>query len=146
MTVHLIKLCVGAQTIADLAGWQSSSRRHWRTAGGRQCVFHTTLQTPTRKSELLEGGSLYWVIKGQIEARQALVGFEDGHKEDGSPCCLILLDPAIVPVKPVVRRPFQGWRYLSSSDCPPDLSSNPAGGLASFPPALRRDLAELCLI
>ena len=81
-------------------------------------LFHTTFQAPKRQAELLDGGSLYWVIKGQILVRQRLVGFDEGTKKDGSPCCLLLLDPELVPVRPVPRRAFQGWRYLTSEDVP----------------------------
>jgi hypothetical protein len=100
---------------------------------------------PRRAAELLDGGSLYWVIKGTIQARQRLIGFEEGTKPDGSRCCLIRLDPAVVPVRPVPRRAFQGWRYLDADDAPPDLG--PAGkGVAALPPKMRRDLAELGLL
>lgn len=77
--------------------------------------------------------------------RQRLLGFEEGTKADGSRCCLILLDPALVPVRPVPRRAFQGWRYLDAADAPPDLGK---GGkdVASLPPKMRRDLAELGLL
>jgi hypothetical protein len=73
------------------------------------------------------------------------VGFEEGAKADGSRCCLILLDPALAPVRPVPRRAFQGWRYLDAADAPADLGK---GGrdVASLPPTMRRELAELGLL
>ncbi len=145
MTLHLIKLCVGAASIEELAEWQSTNRQYWRKAGGKPCVFHTTFQTPKRDAELLDGGSLYWVIKGLVQARQKLVGFDQGQKEDGSACCLILLAPEIVPVRPVPRRAFQGWRYLRADDAPADLGSG-ASDVQAFPPRLRKELAELGLI
>jgi hypothetical protein len=37
---------------------------------------HVTRMAPKRAVDILEGGSLYWVIKGQISARQAMVGVE----------------------------------------------------------------------
>ena len=145
MTLHLIKLCVGAASIEDLGAWQQGRLAAQKKAGETPRLFHTTFQTPKRQAELLEGGSLYWVIKGVIQVRQRLLGFEEGHKSDGSRCCLLLLDPALVPVRPVPRRAFQGWRYLGPEDAPPDLGR--AGkGLAGLPPKMRRDLAELGLI
>ena len=145
MTLHLIKLCVGTSSIEDLAEWQHANRRRKHKPSGRACVYHTTFQTPKRQAELLAGGSLYWVIKGMIEVRQSLVGFEEGTKEDGSPCCLLLLDPALHPVRPVPRRAFQGWRYLSADDAPDDLKAG-RRGLSELPPRMRKELAELGLI
>lgn len=146
MTVHMIKLSVGSESVDDHAQWQAANRQFWRKVGNRPAVFHTTFQTPKRTADLLDGGSLYWVIKGLIQARQRLVGFDEGKKEDGSPCCLLLLDPEIIPVRPVPRRPFQGWRYLDAAAAPPDLGKGSRGDIGDLPPALRRDLAALGLI
>jgi hypothetical protein len=145
MTLHLIKLCVGAASIDELAAWQGTRRRA-KTKSGRPCVFHTTFQTPKRQAELADGGSLYWVIKGVVQVRQRLVGFEDGHKDDGSPCCRLLLDPTLVAVRPIPRRAFQGWRYFSPEDAPPDLVAGADDGLAALSAKMRKELAELCLI
>ncbi|MCU0954304.1 MAG: DUF1489 domain-containing protein [Hyphomicrobium sp.] len=146
MTLHLIKLSVGSDSVEDHARWQAANRQFWRKVSGKPAVFHTTFQTPKRTADLLDGGSLYWVVKGMIQARQRLVGFDEGKKEDGKPCCLLLLDPVIVPVRPVPRRAFQGWRYLEPSDAPPDLTSESRGNLADLPPAMRRELAALGLL
>lgn len=144
MALHLIKLCVGAASIEELAAWQRQRLTETRKAGEAR-VGHATFQAPKRQAELLDGGSLYWVIKGVVQARQRLLGFEDGTKSDGTPACRIMLDPEIVPVRPVPRRAFQGWRYFAAEDAPPDLGSGESG-LANLPAKLRRDLAELCLI
>jgi hypothetical protein len=146
MTLHMIKLSVGSESIEDHASWQAANRQFWRKVGGKPAFFHTTFQTPKRTADLLDGGSLYWVIKGVIQARQRLVGFDEGKKEDGSTCCLLLLHPDIIPVRPVPRRPFQGWRYLTADDAPPDLGTGTQGDLSELPPAMRRDLAALGLI
>lgn len=145
MTLHLVKLCVGATSIEDLAQWQEERFRA-RTARGEPArIFHATFQTPKRQAEL-EGGSLYWVIKGVIQVRQRLTGFSEGQKADGSPCCLLLLDPELVAVRPVPRRAFQGWRYLAAADAPADLTGQQDGEMAGMPEAMRRQLAELGLI
>lgn len=145
MSLHLVKLCVGATSIEDLADWQRNRLKEQKARGETPRLFHATFQTPKRQEELA-GGSLYWVIKGVIQVRQPLAGFEEGTKPDGSPCCLILLERALVPVRPVPRRAFQGWRYLSADDAPEDLGAGPGGALAAMPPEMRRALAELCLI
>lgn len=146
MTVHMIKLSVGSESVDDHAQWQVANRQFWRKVGKCSAVFHTTFQTPKRTADLLDGGSLYWVIKGLIQARQRLVGFDEGKKEDGSPCCLLLLDPEIIPVRPVPRRPFQGWRYFDAADAPPDLGVGQRGDIGELPAAMRRELAALGLI
>jgi hypothetical protein len=146
MTLHLIKLCVGAHSIEDLVHWQAANRRFRPKRGAPMRVFHTTLQRPKRVEDLLAGGSLYWVIRGLVQCRQALAGFEDGAKDDGSPCCLILLDPKIVPVRPVPRKAFQGWRYLEPADAPADLATGAGRGVGDMPPAMRRELAALGLL
>ena len=146
MTLHLIKLCVGATSIDDLAEWQAANRRFKPKSGTKLRVFHTTFQTPKRQAELLDGGSLYWVIKGLVQCRQRLIGFEEGSKEDGTPCCMLLLGPMIVPVRPVPRKAFQGWRYFSPDDAPADLKAGADDDIAKLPPKMRKDLAALGLI
>jgi hypothetical protein len=146
MTLHMIKLCVGAAGIEDLAHWQRGRIAARKKAGLSPLPYHTTYQTPKRQEELLNGGSLYWVMKGIVTVRQKIAGFEDGLKDDGTPCCVILLEPELTSVRPVPRRAFQGWRYLSAEDAPDDLSGEASDGLAAMPPRMRKALAELCLI
>lgn len=145
MTLHLVKLCVGAGSVEELAAWQQERFANERKAGKSARIFHRTFQTPKREAELLDGGSLYWVIKGVIQARQKLIGLEEGRKADGSRCCLILLHPQLVSVRPVPRRAFQGWRYLDPAEAPPDLT-RADHDIAAMPAKLRRELAELCLL
>jgi len=106
---------------------------------------HITRMVPKRAEEILGGGSLYWVIKGQIEARQRIVGIEPFMDADGVGRCKVWLDGAIVPVAPRPMRAFQGWRYFAAKDAPPDIDmSQPE--LAAMPEALRRELAGLGLL
>jgi hypothetical protein len=147
MTLHLIKLCVGCESIEDLASWQKERLGERRKAGEkRPQLFHRTFQMPKRRDELLAGGSLYWVIKGLVQVRQPLADIREGTKEDGTPCCLLVFKPELVPVRPVPRRAFQGWRYLDPDEAPPDIEARSAAGLATMPPRLRKQLAELGLI
>ena len=146
MTIHLVKLCVGADSLADLADWQKDRLAAARKAGQRPArIFHTTFQTPKRDADLLAGGSLYWVIKGLIQVRQLVTRLDTGTKDDGTACCLLGLDPRLVPVRPTPRRPFQGWRYLQPDDAPPDLTSD-AAAVTDMPAQMRKDLAGLGLL
>ena len=152
MSVHLIKLAVGVDSLEELAEYQ---RRHAvRRADGRLVCRHRTRHAPKREAELLDGGSLYWVIKRQIQARQEILGFEPLEIE-GQTHCLIHLNPEVVPVLPVPRRPHQGWRYLEGADVPPDLvgpgggeggAAGAGAGLAELPPALLKEWRALCLL
>ena len=145
MTVHLIKLSVGTQCVDDLSAWQQSRLALARRAGHGQRLVHKTRQRPNKAADLLKGGSIYWVIKGVVQARQALIGFEDDTKDDRK-CCALVLDPTLVLVQPVPRRPFQGWRYLSADDAPRDLSLKDAHSLTQMPEQMRRKLLELALL
>lgn len=147
MTVHLIKLCVGAESIEDLSAWQAERLKARRKAGEKRPVlFHRTFQTPKRRAELLEGGSLFWVIKGVIQVRQPLADITEGAKEDGTPCCVLWLKTELIPVRPTPRRAFQGWRYLDPAEAPDDLKGASAGDVVAMPHKLRKDLADLGLL
>lgn len=137
--LHLIKLSVGTEDVADLARWQAKRLRRF----GR--VFHQTRMRPRREAELLDGGSIYWVIRGQIRCRQRLVGIEPAVDSDGRPCNRLLLDPELVRTLPRAHRPFQGWRYLAPEDAPPDLDALPSGA-EEMPPEMAAELHALGLI
>lgn len=138
--LHLLKLCVGAACIDDLQEWQMRNRAHWPGGMPR----HVTRMSPKRADELLDGGALYWVIKGAIQCRQTIIGLEQVTGEDGIKRCAILLDPAIIPTQSAPRRPFQGWRYLAAGDAPPDI--NPAHqGEEPLPSGLAESLAAFGL-
>jgi hypothetical protein len=147
MTLHLIKLCVGCESIEDLAAWQAERLKQRRKAGEkRPRLFHRTFQMPKRREDLLAGGSLYWVIKGLVQVRQPLLDIAEGTKEDGTPCCLLVLKNELVAVRPVPRRAFQGWRYLTQDEAPADLGRRSATGVGAMPPKLRKNLADLGLL
>ncbi len=140
MALHLVKLCVGAESIADLKGWVEERVRGRR---GPPRSYHVTRMVPTRAAELVEGGSLYWVIRGQLSARQRLLEIEPFQDTEGVGRCRLWLDPEVVELAPRPMRAFQGWRYLKAADAPPDLGK---GGEAEMPEALRRELGELGLL
>jgi hypothetical protein len=147
MPLHLIKLCVGCDSVEELAAWQAERLRLRRKAGEKKPrLFHRTFQTPKRRAELIEGGSLYWVIKGIVQVRQPLLDITEGTTEDGTPCCLLILKNELVTVRPMPRRAFPGWRYLSHDEAPSDLKGRSADGIIAMPPRLRKQLAELGLL
>lgn len=133
MTLHLVKLCVGASSVEDLSRYQATRKR----------AEHVTRMMPARRDDVLAGGSLYWVISGEIRARQHIIGLEAIRDAEGIARCRIILDRAIILTKPWPRRPFQGWRYLQGRDAPPDLST--AGG-DDLPDAMKSELAALGLL
>lgn len=133
--VNLVKLCVGAESIADLEGWQAA-----RLAKGEE-HRHVTRMWPKRESEILAGGSLYWVIKGVVLCRQRIDRLEEVIGQDGIRRCAIVLKPEIMRTVPAPRRPFQGWRYLTPEDAPADLKA--AQRQETLPPALEMKLSEI---
>lgn len=145
MTFHLVKLCVGCDTIQDLQDWQRERMKELKRARKPAELFHRTLQTPKRRDEVLDGGSLYWVIKGFILVRQRILDLRPAHKDDGTPCCAIVYDEELVATRPQARRAFQGWRYMPAADAPADLRVV-TGEDGDMPKAMRADLRELRLI
>lgn len=138
--VNLLKLCVGADSVEDLEDWQQSQVHRWPE--GR--AVHVTRMWPKREAEVLAGGSLYWVIKGEVLARQRILGLERVEGGDGIARCALLLDPQVIRTQAAPRRPFQGWRYLAPEDSPRDLPQTRAQDDA-LPEDLARALAEIGL-
>ena len=144
MTLHLIKLCVGAESIESLAQWQKRRLAELKKRGRKPELIHVTRQTPKRAEELLDGGSLYWVIRGSIAVRQRLIDIRPARAKDGIPRCGLVYDPELVPTLRRARRPFQGWRYFDPKDAPPDARSFKGG--KGLPEGLRIELAELGIL
>ena len=138
MALNLVKLCVGVSELSQMEQWLEDVKQ------GRETLDHVTRMFPRRKEEILPDGSLYWVIRGMILCRQPIADLEPVTGADGIERCRIVFKPKIIPVRPVPRRAFQGWRYLEGADAPPDLGK---GGAASgISEKMRRELAELGLI
>lgn len=137
-SLNLIKLCVGADGPEDLALWQQQ-----RFGDGP--ASHVTRMWPKREAELLDGGSIYWVFKGVMLARQRLLGLEERIGEDGIRRCALRLDRDLVRVAAVPRRPFQGWRYLKAEESPPDLPRS-RDSEDPLPPQVAAALAEMGLV
>ncbi len=143
MTLHLIKLCVGADSIEDLQNWQKARLKDLRQKGKKPELVHVTRMTPKRVNELLDGGSLYWVIKGQIAVRQRLIELRPVVK-NGKPHCGLVYEKELVATARRHCRPFQGWRYLDPKDAPADARDLKGG--KNMPEKLKAELAELGLL
>jgi hypothetical protein len=145
MTLHLIKLCVGADSLADLREWMAARMVEASRRGAASRHAHVTRMAPKRTADILDGGSLYWVIKGQIAARQRMLGVEPFMDKNGIGRCRLWLDGVVVAVAPRPMRAFQGWRYFDAKSAPPDIDETQPG-FADMPEALRRELAGLGLL
>jgi hypothetical protein len=144
MSLHLIKLCVGCDTIRDLEEWIEENQAHFRRLGRVYEQTHTTRMVPKRLDRL-HGGSLYWVVRGQIACRQRLLCVRPFTDGEGVGRCHLVLAPIVIPVEPRPCRPFQGWRYLEGTDAPRDLD-RALGDVAVMPEAMRRELTSLGLL
>ncbi len=136
--VHIVKLSVGSESVETLAAWQKI--RASETPDG--LPYHVTRMWPKREKELLNGGSIYWVIKGAIQCRQRFLRLDEMIGEDGVRRCAMVLDPELHHTTAALKRPFQGWRYLDPADAPPDLSKSRASD-DDLPPDLSARLAEI---
>lgn len=137
-TLHLIKLSVGTISVEDLEAWQ----RDARAQGPDGLPRHVTRMWPRRESDVLAGGSIYWVIQGLVQCRQRILRLDEVMGSDGIRRCAIVLDPALIHTATATRRPFQGWRYLAAQDAPPDLGRARARD-DHLPPALSAALADI---
>lgn len=137
--VNLLKLSVGTESVADLAAWHASMAARWPKGK----TVHVTRMWPKREDDLLAGGSIYWVIKGVVQARQAICDLQRVTGPDGKPHCAIILHAPLIRTASVPRRPFQGWRYLEPADSPPDLGGSPADD--RLPEGLAAALSDLGL-
>lgn len=151
MALHLLKLAVGVDSVADLARFQKARRATQRAAGEKAATYHFTRNFPRRAEEVLDGGSLYWVIRGEIIARQRILGFDESRRPGKlRKRCAIRLAAEVVRTEPVSHRPIQGWRYFKPDDAPRDLKDAPAQsrakGAERLPADMARELRELGLI
>ena len=138
--VHILKLCVGAESVEDLVEWHRTHPSPYPTGERR----HVTRMWPKRAAEVLAGGSLYWVVKGVILCRQRIVRLDEIEGADGIRRCGIVMDPEVIRTEAAARRPFQGWRYLDPKDAPRDLPKGRSGD-STLPEDLALALAEIGL-
>lgn len=135
--INIVKLSVGTETVEDLEDWQQM-----RAAATDGLHRHVTRMWPKREAEFLDGGSIYWVIKGVIQARQPILRLDEVIGEDGIRRCAIVMKPELILTQHALKRPFQGWRYLTPEDAPADLSTGRAHE-EPIPAELSAALAEI---
>ncbi|MEM9810047.1 MAG: DUF1489 domain-containing protein [Pseudomonadota bacterium] len=141
MTVHLIKLAAGSTGLESTLRWQKTLLQRNKGTALDGKLHHITRMMPRRVDDILDGGSLYWVMTGQVLMRQPIIGIDEIQTDEGRKCCLIF-EPDPTLVVPALRKPFQGWRYLEPKDAPRDLDGAPDA--EDLP--IRAELAELGLL
>ena len=145
MTVHLIKLAVGIDSLSHLAERQAQRVSDMAATGEAPLLRNLTRSTPRRRDEVLDGGSIYWVIKGAVRARQRIVDLDTAINHKDLPRCALVFDPELVLVRARPQRAFQGWRYLEPADAPEDA----IGGLDQsddMPAEMAEELRALGLL
>jgi hypothetical protein len=145
MPLHLIKLAVGCESVKELKSWVAERAKQAKAKGLPPRHTHITRMVPKRAEELLAGGSIYWVIRGEIAAREKIVAIEPFRDGDGIGRCRLVMQPKVIAVSPRPMRAFQGWRYLVDKEVPADLGKA-AASIAAMPEPLRRELRDLGLL
>ena len=143
--VNLVKLCVGITAVGQLEQLQATRRRGSSENGRLPVNIHITRNKPKRSQEIIDHGSLYWVIRRQIRVRQRIIRVDDLEDLEGKKRCGLILDPQLIRTEHRAYRPFQGWRYLEQSDAPLDLTSNQEAGVG-MPSEMEEELRELGLL
>jgi hypothetical protein len=146
MPIHLVKLAVGCDSVKQLKLWVAERMQTAKKRGLPRHHIHVTRMTPKRTDELLAGGSLYWVIRGEIAAREKIIAIEPFRDRDGIGRCRVVMQPRVIAVAPRPMRPFQGWRYFTEDAAPPDLGKTTAASVAAMPEPMRRELRDLGLL
>jgi hypothetical protein len=145
MYTNFLRTGVGVDSIHHLHDIQSSYRHivHQK----QDCAFLTTRRTPTRVNDLINGGSVYWIIKRQICARQIIVDIQTLKDEEDKNYCVILMDKKLILTQPLNHRHIQGWRYLPPEKAPTDIGTfDPSIIEDDMDPDMAKDLAEAGLL
>lgn len=141
MTVHILKLCVGIDSIEHLI--EVRRGREQQLPDGTPYNFHITRFRPKRAAEILDGGSIYWIIRGFVQLRQRIIALEPIETDNGTKC-KIIMDTKIFRTEGQPRRPHQGWRYLETSDAPRDIAESEKTD--DMPEEISRTLREMGLL
>ena len=129
-----------SKVAVSCASVETLKRRMEKRAEGGVVPILTRFM-PKRADEMV-GGSIYWIVKQRLAARQTILGFEVRASDRKT---VIRLDAELVPVRALAKRGHQGWRYLAAEDAPPDLAVG-EDDVAAMPPDLIGKLTVLALI
>lgn len=145
MTIHILRRAFHSESLEDLAEWQAERRKEMRQEGSKAKTRTMLRNFPTRKEELLDGGCIFWIIKGSIRARQRVLAVQTNPDPTSRRKCVLVLETKITPTVPYPVRARRGWRYLEPTDAPPDLGKVGRGG-DKLPADLVAELRELGLL
>lgn len=146
MTIHLVKIAVGIESVDHLRDVQIERLRQAQEPGGAGALRHLTRNAPRRAEEVLDGGSIYWIIKGYIRVRQYITGFGEAVGRNGKPRCALILDPKLVQTVLLPHKPIQGWRYMKAEAAPEDLTGKERKIVSSLPQDMADELRSLGLL
>ena len=146
MTVHILRRAFRVDSLDELKRAQKTSMDAERAAGRPRRIYRRMRSTPTRTEEILDGGSIYWVVKGYVRARQRILGIEPRVDSEGRKRCFLHLDPKLIPTVLHPSKPRRGWRYLSPADAPADRDVAGERGGEELPSEMEAELRELGLI
>ncbi len=144
MTIHLVKIAVGIKSIDDLKEVQVERIRRAKELGDATKLRHLTRNTPRRRNDVLENGSIYWIIKGYIRARQRIIGLDQVVGKNGKSRCALVLDPLLIKTVLMPHKPIQGWRYMDAQAVPNDLIEGEIE--SSLPLSMAEELRSLGLL
>ena len=137
----MLKLSVGPKDVTQLRAIQRLR------ALTDPPLRHQTRMTPKRRDEVLDGGSIYWVVGGFLQVRQRILDIIEDDWGDGTACTGLVLHPQLLMVEARATKAFQGWRYLTPADAPADIAEGAAAsGTEALPPALKAALRDARLI
>jgi len=146
MTIHLVKIAVGIESVDHLREVQIKRLFQMKEKAGPGDLRHLTRNAPRRAEDLLDSGSIYWIIKGYIRVRQRITGFGEAVGRNGKPRCALILDPNLVQTVLLPHKPIQGWRYIKVESVPADLTPAEREVVSSLPQEMADELRSLGLL
>lgn len=142
MSLHIVKVAAGISSLESLKRVMAQYSYNDPDLGP---IMPMSSRNRPQRTEVLDGGSVYWIIKGKIVARAAIIAVRDEERLDGRKGCQICVEPTVIPTVPYLKRGFQGWRYLKPEDAPADqITGDSDAGIGSAD--LAAELQEMGLL